>query len=74
MKRRSIVMLILAIWGYLGSFQNKLCIYHNLDADPVRIFPYSVSIFPQNDQDMLAEGIPYRNEVEFNKLLEDFLS
>ena len=74
MKRRSIVMLLLVIWGYLGTFHNKLCIYQAPDTDPVRIFPYSVNIFPQNDQDMLKEGIPYRNEAEFHKLLEDFLS
>ena len=74
MKQRSIAVLLLLITGYLGSFQNKICIYNRLDPDPVKILPYSVSIFPQNDQDMLSEGIPYRNEAEFHKLMEDFLS
>lgn len=74
MKQLSFVVLLLTVWGYFGIFNNKLCIYYEPGAEPVRIFPYSVSIFPQNDQDMLTEGIPYCNEMEYHKLLEDFLS
>ena len=68
------VLLLVAILGFLGSYGGKLCIYKERGANPAWVFPYSVTIFPQTDQAMLEEGIPYQNVEEFSRLMEDYLS
>jgi len=74
LKRFGSILFLLAILGYLGSYGGKLCIYKERRAKPICIFPYSVTIFPQTDQAMLEEGIPYQNAEEFSRLMEDYLS
>lgn len=74
LKHINLSLVLLVIIGYLGSYGGKLCIYNKSKIQPIYIFPYSVSIFPKNDQAMLDHGIPYQNEEEFSRLMEDFLS
>ena len=74
MKRINLSLVLLVIIGYLGSYGGKLCIYDKTKIQPIYVLPYSVSIFPKNDQAMLDDGIPYQNEKEFSRLMEDFLS
>ena len=74
MKRIRLLLLLLIVIGYLGSYNGKLCIYNKDKSHPIWVLPYSVSIFPKNDQAMLDRGIPYQNIEEFNKLMEDYLS
>lgn len=74
MKKLGSTLLLVAILGYLGSYNGKLCMFNESKTKPVCIFPYSVAIFPLNDQAMLYKGIPYGNREELNRLMEDFLS
>ena len=67
-------LFLVIIWGYLGSYSGKLCLYDEEKTNPIRIFPYSITIFPQKDQTMLNDGIPYESKEEFSRLIEDFLS
>jgi hypothetical protein len=62
------------VLGHFGSYSDKICVYSKNKTAPAWLFPYSITIFPQNDQDMLSIGIPYHNKEEFNRLMEDFLS
>lgn len=74
MNRIGSVILLLTILGYLGTYGGKLCIYNECKTEPIQVFPYSVTIFPKNDQTMLSNGIPYQNYEELQKLMEDYLS
>ena len=68
------ILLLIMTTGYLGTFGGKLCIYKEPGVAPVQLLPYSVTVFTQNDQALLKKGIPYHNEAEFSRLMEDYLS
>ena len=73
MKQCQILFLVMVL-GYLGSYGGKLCIYNKENGSPVQIFPYSITIFTETDQGLLAKGIPYTNIEELDELIADYMS
>lgn len=64
-----------ALFGFiLGSHQGYIALWKDGVADPIRVFPYSVSSLPPVDQQALEEGIVIGDETELAHLLEDYLS
>ena len=68
------ILTALLLSTFLGISHGHLAIYISSTSDPVRVLPYDISLFTPADQKALANGIPFSNDVELNKLLEDFTS
>ena len=68
-------MSCLVMFGFLlGVHNGMVALWKDGKTDPVRVFPYSVSNLPPNDQQALAEGIHLNSKLELIKLIEDYLS
>ena len=73
-KRKNLVFIVVfALIGYLGVYENSLAIYHSGSAKP-DITSRSVTIYPEADQNALKDGIYFSDQAEFSRLMEDFLS
>ncbi len=59
---------------YLGVHGGNLAIWRGGHAEPELVLPYDISIFPVEDQSRLLDGIPFSNQEELSRLLEDFAS
>lgn len=74
MRSRSWLAVLFALLMYLGISNGNLAIYRSGDTKPVQVLPYDAGMFPEADQQALAEGIPFSTPAELNTLLEDFTS
>lgn len=74
MKKRSYFYGMLALGFLLGIHNGRLALWKDEDPEPVRVFPYSVSLLPEKDRRELKKGVPVRDGTELAKRLEDYLS
>ena len=70
--RKTGIFLILGL--LLGIYEGKIAIWHDDDPSPARVFPYSVSSLPPQEQEALRRGIKVSDKQELGELLEDYLS
>ena len=71
---RNIIVLMISFSLYLGLQNGYLCLWHENCKDPVRVYPYHISLYPQTDKELLEKGITITSEAEFSKRIEDYLS
>lgn len=74
MRRMYALRVALLLLGIFGIYKGKLAIYHSEKNVPSVVLPYSVGIFPQEDQAALKDGIYFEDVFQLSSLLEDFLS
>lgn len=73
MKKPYAVLLPVFLSFLLGVHDGKLALWKGNDPEPVYQFPYSASLFPEEDQDALRHGIRVEDS-ELIRILEDFCS
>ena len=74
MKAKSILSAILSLSLLLGVHNGNIALWQDDDPEPVRVFPYRVSVLPERDQALLEAGIQIESESRLHSLLEDYLS
>ena len=68
-------MSCLTIFGFLLGVQNGMvALWQDGKPEPIRVFPYSVSNLPSDDQKALEAGIHLNSKLELIRLIEDYLS
>lgn len=73
MKRKKTALLVAIALGYLaGIYQGQVALWRGEDPEPERIFPYSASLLPPDDQAALAHGIRIESPAALQQFLEDF--
>lgn len=70
MKKLSALLLIL----YLGVYGSQLAFWSDTNAEPLKVLPYQLHMYPKADQEALRHGIPISSSSEFVRLLEDYFS
>ena len=74
MKFSQIIIPVMAIMLYLGIHDGNLALYRQGHKIPVQVYSVPVTLFPKEDQDALAAGIPIENQKQLTALLEAYLS
>ena len=57
----------------LGVHDGKIALWQGDDPEPVKVFPYSVSMLPKEAQERLEAGIPINSMAELRKLAQAYL-
>lgn len=58
----------------LGIHDGKIALWSGDDPEPVRVFPYSVSLLPEDARKQLEIGIPIESMEDLDRLIEAYLS
>ena len=74
MKRSHSIYCILCFGYLLGVYRGQIALWKEPDPKPIHIFPYSVSMLPQEDREALEKGIQADTITELTRRLEDYLS
>lgn len=74
MKHFRILLPALLLAGYLGIYQGQLAVYRQGEILPSEVYPIDTYLYPPAEQRMLIDGIPFANEQELQRLLENYLS
>lgn len=65
----------LLLLGFLiGIHDGRIALWKDDSPEPWRIFPYPVSVLPEEDRNALKNGIRVDSMEDLNRLLENFLS
>lgn len=62
------------LMGYLGVYQGHLALWYDTVDKPAKIFVQTVNMYPPQDQVRLQQGIPFSDNTELERLMEDYLS
>ena len=71
-KHRTIAAVLLAF--YLGTYNGNLALWQDSQSEPIRIYPYSASVYTKIDQNLLKNRILIRDIGSLEKYLDDYLS
>ena len=72
---KTIVLNVILLFGiYLGVHENNIALWQTGQPDPLEVYPYSVSLYTNTDQQYLKQGIPILESSEVTKHLDDYLS
>ena len=74
MRKLHNIYCILCLGYLLGVYKGHIALWKEPDPTPIRVFPYSVSMLPQEDQRILEKGIRADTVIELTRHLEDYLS
>ena len=74
MRRLHNIYCILCLGYLLGVYRGQIALWKEPDPKPIRVFPYSVSMLPKQDQRALENGIRADSIIELTRRLEDYLS
>lgn len=74
MKKRKLLPTLLLFGFLLGVHNGRIALWKDDDPEPLRVFPYQVSLLPQKDQHALNQGIHIKDRNQLIRLLEDYLS
>ena len=66
--------IILFLGFLLGVRDGKIALWKDKEAEPWRIFPYPVSVLPQETQQQLKAGIRIDSMEDLDRVLENLLS
>ncbi len=58
----------------LGVHEGKIALWSGDDPEPIKVFPYRVSMLPKKERQMLKEGIEVESLDELYRLAEAYLS
>ena len=73
MKTQRITAAVLLAF-YLGTYNGNLALWQDTQQEPIRIYPYSSSVYTKIDQNILQKRIKIPDVEYLEKYLEDFLS
>ena len=77
MKKRNLSQILccalLAVY-LLGIHEGKIALWRGDDPEPVKVFPYSASMLPEEAQQKLKAGVPINSISELKRLAEAYLS
>ena len=68
------ICIVLMFTILLGVHRGKVALWKNEDPEPFKVFPYHVSMLPNEAQQALKKGIRLESMEELNRLLEAYLS
>lgn len=74
MKRQRMLSTLIILGFLLGVYEGKVALWKDNQKQPMRVFPYSVSMLPKKDQDRLKNGIRVNTLQQLQQMLEDYLS
>ena len=69
-----IICYIMSLLLYLSLSDGYIALWKDGETEPIKVYPYHISLFPKIDQNRLEKGIPIESEEEFSKHIEDYLS
>ena len=74
MRKLHNIYCILCLGYLLGVYRGQIALWKDPDPQPMRVFPYSVSMLPEEYRPTLEKGIRADSIIELTKQLEDYLS
>ena len=74
MKKIAILYCITLLGFLLGIHNGRIALWEDGKAEPIKVFPYSASILPENDQAKLKAGIRFDSMQALFERMEDYLS
>ena len=74
MSKRTILANIALLGFLLGIYEGKVALWKDNQKKPIKVFPYEASMFPEEDQKRLKEGVHVDSLSELYKLIEDYFS
>jgi len=76
MKKRYLHLCTMALcFSFLVGLQDgRIALWKDDDPEPVKVFPYPVSILPKEARRALTQGIRVETEEELYELIEKYLS
>lgn len=77
MKKKCLSQLLCAAFlsvYLLGIHDGRIALWSGDDPEPIRVFPYSVSMLPKEARKQLEAGIPIESMEDLNRLAEAYLS
>ena len=75
MKLPHTLLYTIALLGFtLGIHQGQLALWKDGQAEPLKTYPLFTATLPQQDQQLLAEGIRAESLSDLTARLEDYLS
>lgn len=74
MKMQKICMNLLIFGFLLGVYEGKIALWQDGKEKPIKVTPYEVTMFPEDDQQKLKNGIHVESLKELQKLIEDYFS
>ena len=69
-----IAMLALCFSFLLGIKNGKVVLWKDGQAEPVKTYPYPLSMLPKEARDALAKGVPLESEQQLYDMIQDYLS
>ena len=74
MRKLHNIYCILCLGYLLGVYRGQIALWKEPDPQPIRIFPYSVSMLPEEDRATLEKGIRADSIMQLTRQLEDYLT
>lgn len=74
MKKQKILCNLLLLGFLLGVHEGKVALWKDNKKEPIRVFPYSASLFPEEDRKVLEKGIHFNTLSELKRFAKDYLS
>ena len=69
------ILYSIALLGFLlGIHSGKVALWQDGKKDPIKVFPYSASLLPKQDQALLEKGLHFDTKEELIARIEDYLS
>ena len=68
------LLAVITLSLYLGIHDGNLALWKTDRAIPLKVFPYSASLYTHIDQAELNDGIYIQSNPDLMKLLDDYLS
>lgn len=74
MKLKKMIASILLFGFLLGVYEGNVAVWMDGKKEPVRVFPYSVTLLPMQDQKRLERGLHFNSIGELKNFIEEYLS
>ena len=74
MKRLAILYCITVLGFLLGIHNGRVAVWQDGKKDPIKVFPYSASLLPKQDRELLEKGLHFDTKEQLIKRIEDYLS
>ena len=74
MKPIVILYCVTALGFLLGIHGGKVALWKDGKSDPIKVFPYSASMLPNQDRALLEKGLHFDTKEELISRIEDYLS
>ena len=72
--KNTVLLAVITLSLYLGIHNGNLALWETDHSIPLKVFPYSASLYTHIDQIELNNGIYIQSNPDLMKLLDDYLS